>query len=101
MTVTLYTPSNQPTFESPDGFSLPGAKRFASPIPKVAALLGCVPGLVDVLASGEKYVVYSIFDSEGPANPTATLAVAELIGSNFDVADEDELLRGPVLIVQA
>ena len=100
MTVTLYPPDKPSVTESPEGFSLPGAKRFASPIPKVAALLGCVPGLIDVLASGEGYVVYSVFDSEGPANPTATLAVAELTGSSFDVADEDELLRGPVLIVQ-
>ncbi|RZK45322.1 MAG: hypothetical protein EOO61_00215 [Hymenobacter sp.] len=100
MTVKLFRPSQQPTIESLEGFSTPRATHFAHMPTQVAILLDCAPNLVDVLANGEGYVVYTVFDSEGEANLEATLAVADVTGSNFDVTNEDELLRGPVLIVK-
>lgn len=103
MTVHLYQ-SGQPTLlVDQTGFALPvnTGGQFARVPPQAASLLGCAPGLVDVLASGKGYLVYSVFDSEEPANIAATQAVAALTRINFDVTNEDELLRGPVLIVQA
>lgn len=100
VTVTLYTPGLQPTTESAEGFSSLKTTPFADVPPQASMLLGCAPNLVDVFANGEGYVVYTIFDCEEPANPTATQAVADLTRINFDVTNEDELLRGPVLIVQ-
>lgn len=67
---------------------------------QVPGLLGCAPGLVDVLASGPEYAAYSVFDSEGEANPAAMAAVAEVSGQAFDAADDDQVLMGPVLIVR-
>lgn len=66
---------------------------------KVSGLLGCAPGLVDVLASGPEYVAYSVFDSEGEVNPAAMAAVAAVSGVAFDAEDEDAVLRGAVLVV--
>ena len=75
------------------------ATGFASVPDQVPALLGCAPGLVDVLASGPEYVAYSVFDSEGEANPAAMAAVAAVSGVAFDSDDEDAVLRGAVLVV--
>lgn len=100
MTVTLYTPDHQPVAKSAEGFFAPGAAPFAQVPPQAAALLGCTPSLVDVLVNGEGYTVYTIFDSEGEVNPMATQVVMALTGIDFDTANEDELLRGPVLIVR-
>lgn len=66
----------------------------------VAQLLGCVPGLVDVLASGPGYVAYSVFDYEGPTNYGAMAAVAEVSGVDFNPEEEDEHLCGPVLLIR-
>ncbi|MBU6122274.1 hypothetical protein [Hymenobacter siberiensis] len=55
--------------------------------------------LVDVLASGPDYVAFSIFDFEGEVNLAAMEAVAEISGHDFDAADEDQTLAGPVLII--
>jgi hypothetical protein len=100
VTVTLYLPGQQPTTESAEGFSALRTIPFAEVPLQVAVLLGCVPNLVDVLANGEGYVVYTVFDSEEPANLGATQAAAELTGIEFDIENEDDLLRGPVLIVR-
>jgi hypothetical protein len=67
---------------------------------QVPVLLSCTPGLVDVLASGPDYVVYSVFDSEGPVNPEAMVAVSQVSGEAFDLDDEDTVLRGAVLVVR-
>ena len=67
---------------------------------QVPGLLGCAPGLVDVLASGPEYVAYSVFDSDEDANPTAMAAVAAVSGVAFDADDEDAVLRGAVLVVR-
>lgn len=67
----------------------------------VPGLLHCAPELVDVLASGQGYVAYSVFDCEGEVNPEAMAALGALTGVSFDAGNEDELLRGPVLVVTA
>lgn len=79
---------------------MPDPKTALAQIPdQVAALLGCSSGLVDILASGPEYVAYSVFDSEGEANPAAMAAVAAVSGEAFDLDDEDALLYGAVLII--
>ena len=67
---------------------------------RVADFLGCAPQLVDVLASGPDYVAYSIFDCEGRINTAAMQAVGELAGITFDAENDDEVLRGAVLVVR-
>ena len=76
------------------------ATGFAQVPDQVPGLLGCAPGLVDVLASGPDYVAYSVFDSEGEANPAAMAAVAAVSGVAFDAEDEDAVLCGAVLVVR-
>jgi hypothetical protein len=56
---------------------------------------------VDVLASGTKYVAYSILDYEGKVNHDAMAAVAEVSGVAFDAEDKDTILCGAILIVLA
>ena len=100
MTALLFLPQLPPQAVSIEGLRLPEAKSGLAAVPEpVPILLGCAPGLVDVLASGLDYVAYSVFDCEGQANPTAMEAVAKVSGVSFDIDDEDALLRGPVLIV--
>lgn len=100
MTAHLYLPGESPRPVSAAGFTLPDANGYARVPAEAASLLGCAPGLVDVLDSGANYVVYTIFDSEDTANLGATQAAAALASTSFDTEDEDELLRGPVLIVR-
>ncbi|RAK62409.1 hypothetical protein DLM85_23690 [Hymenobacter edaphi] len=56
---------------------------------------------MDVQANGPGYMVYTVFDCEGEINPAAMKAVGELVGLTFNIEDEDEVLRGPVLVVLA
>jgi hypothetical protein len=97
---TLYLPQHPLQVVSSAGLVLPDPTTGFASVPVVVhILLQCAPELVDVLACGNNYVVYTIFDSEDEANVVATRAVNELTGIEFDVTNEDELLRGPVLIV--
>ena len=66
---------------------------------QVPFLLGCRPELVDVLASGPAYVVFTVFDCDGGINQTA-MSAAAVSGVRFDIADEDQVLRGPVLVLE-
>ena len=98
---TLYLPHQPPRVVPSEELVLPDpATGFASVPPVVFTLLGCASSQVDVLACAPHYVVYTIFDSEKEANPEATQAVSELMGFNFNTNNEDELLRGPVLLVK-
>ena len=102
MKATLYLPSQPPQDISTEGLSLPDFKTgFAHAPQRVSKLLGCTQGLVDVLATGTGYVVYSVFDFEGEVNEDAMKAVAELTGTAFDLADEDAVLCGPLLVVES
>lgn len=98
MDAFLYFPQQLPQAVAADGLGVPTG--FAQVPERVAALLDCVPELVDVLASGPGYVAYSVFDSEGEVNPSAMAAVAEVSGVAFEAEDEDAVLRGTVLIVR-
>ena len=100
MNATLYLPQQAPRTVSVDGLYMPDPKTGLVRVPdQVAVMLGCAPGLVDVLASGPEYVVYSVFDSEEEVNPAAMVAVAAVSGVAFDSEDEDAVLRGAVLVV--
>lgn len=98
---TLYIPQQEPDTLLADGLQLPDPVTGLAPLPeRVAVLLNCAPKLVDVLANGPRYVVYSIFDCEGEVNYRAMTAIGELAGQAFDIDDEDSILRGAVLVVQ-
>jgi hypothetical protein len=100
MTATLYAPHQPPLSVPTERLSLPDATTGFARVPEqVHALLGCVPELVDVLASGAGYVIYSVFDGEGAVNEAAMIAVTEVSGVAFDAEDEDAVLHGPVLVV--
>ena len=101
MNATLYLPHQPPQLVSVEGLCLLDPTTGFARVPdQVPGLLGCAPGLVDVLASGPDYVAYSVFDSEEEANPAAMAAVAAVSGVAFDSNDEDAVLRGAILIVQ-
>ncbi len=101
MKTTLYLPNQAPVNVAADGLRLADeATGLASVSARVGELLGCAVQLVDVLASGPDYVVYSVFDHEGEINKGAMQAAASLTGIEFDLADEDAVLRGPLLVVE-
>lgn len=102
MRATLYNPQLDPAQVDSNGLSLPDKATGLANIPEqVAVMLDCSPDLVDVLACGPHYVAYSIFDSEQNINLSAMQALTELTGTVFETDDEDHVLRGPVLVVQA
>lgn len=102
MNATLYLPQQPPQVVSSEGLVMPDlATGFVRVPDAVPTLLGCAPGLVDVLACGPRYVAYSVFDYEGGAvNSAGMQAVAEVSGASFDSDDEESILRGAVLLVQ-
>ena len=101
MYATLYVPQQQPQSINIDGLVLPDPVSRLVVIPeRVPQLLGCTPALVDILASESNYVAYSIFDYEGHVNHTAMEALSDLTGVKFG-DNEDEILRGAILIVNA
>ena len=101
MTATLYSPYQSCQQVSSGGLHIADPETGFVQVPeRVAALLGCTLELVDVLASGPGYVVYSVFDSEGQENHAAMAVVAEVSGVEFDLGDEDTVLYGPVLVVR-
>ena len=101
MKATLYLPQQPPQAVSAEGMSMPNpATGFAGVPEEVPALLGCHRELVDILACGQNYVAYSIFDYEGgPCNKAAMQALTELTGHSFEAEDEDCALFGPILVV--
>ena len=99
MKALLYKPGEEPIAVSTEGLTTPGnGVRFATVSAKVPQLLECHESLVDVLACGEGYAVYSIFDNELEPNPGAMSALDEITGE-LSTEDEDNLLRGPILFV--
>jgi hypothetical protein len=102
MPATLYRPAIAPQPVSDQGLWTPQEDLpFSGLADLVPDLLHCAPELVDVLASGQEYVVYTIFDCDGEINPEAMTAVGTLTGISFNTENEDEVLRGPVLVVVA
>ena len=95
----LYVPGRGPMAVSEDGLAEPADGRGVL-TSRVSELLDCAPQLVDVLAIGTGYVVWSVFDSEEAVNPEAMAAVAELAGVGFNPSSDGEALRGPVLVVK-
>lgn len=99
---TLYLPEQEPRQVFPkEPYSaalLTGTVDENGPVVK---LLGCAAALIDVLANGSGFVVFTVFDHEGPANITAMRAVSDLTGVRFSPDEDDEILRGPVLVVRA
>jgi hypothetical protein len=100
MIATLYIPQQPPQAVPVEGLYMPDPVTGFARVPEqVPGLLGCAPGLVDVLACGSEYVAYSVFDCESETNQAAMAAVAAVSGVAFDTEDEDAVLRGAVLIV--
>ncbi len=82
------------------GFTLNSANNEAGRnLVLAAGFMGCAPALVDVLASGQGYLFYSVFDHDGMVNPEAMTVLSTLTGITSDAEDEDHILRGPVLVV--
>ncbi|AMJ65956.1 hypothetical protein [Hymenobacter sp. PAMC 26628] len=100
MTATLYWPQQPPQSVPVYGLSFPeSAAGFAGVLEQVPSLLDCAPGLVDVLFSNPRCIIYAVFDSEGEINGTAMDVAAAASGVPFDRDDEDAILRGPILVV--
>jgi len=101
MNATIYLPKQPPRHVPVDDLIFPSLNNKQTSISAwVPELLGCEPGLVDVLASGPNYVVYSVFDYEaGPVNEEAMQKLTSLTGMTFELDDEDAVLLGPVLVM--
>lgn len=101
MQAYLCIPNEQPRPVVTDGLSLPHrVSGYAQLTEREAELLGCSQQMVDILATGKTHVAYSIFDYEGgDANLSAMQLLAGKWGWEFDMAEEPEVLKGPVLIV--
>ena len=93
MTISLYKPTEEPMLFTPAEFSVCIRMDGMLPVERVAELLGCVKLLVDVLASGPDYVLYSVFDCEGEVNPIGMEVFEALTGQPCD----EDPLRGPIL----
>ena len=93
MTISLYEPAEEPLLLTPNEFSRDIHVNGKLPVERVAELLSCAKFLVDVLASGPDYVLYSVFDCEGELNPIAMEVFTALTGEPCD----DDPLRGPIL----
>lgn len=102
MITTLYLPQQLPQVVFPKSASpLTPNSNFVNIPEWVPDLLGCMPKIVDVLASGPGYIVYSVFDYEdGPVNEGGMRELSVLTGTAFKPDDEDSMLLGPVLIVR-
>lgn len=101
MTVTLYRPGQTPHVVPEAGFYLDeGSSQVIQNAGLAAELLGCAPFLVDVLANGKGYLLYSVFDYEGEINTAAMAVFTELTGVAINPEEDDELLQGPVLAIQ-
>lgn len=101
MIVTLYQPGLPPQEVSATGFTAAAHNNeIKQNQTRAAELLGCVPELVDVLASGSGYLIYSIFDCDGMANLEAMTAFTKLTDVELDASSDEDLLRGPVLVVR-
>ncbi|MDO7848683.1 hypothetical protein Q5H92_20120 [Hymenobacter sp. M29] len=100
MRVTLYQPGQPSEDIAPNGFSVDkDSGQVVQDAVRASELLGCMPALVDVLACGEGYLMYSVFDYEGAQNHAAMSVLAEISGIGSDAGDDDEVLRGPVLVI--
>ena len=64
---------------------------------RIAQLLRCQPTLVDVLACGHGYGIYSIFDAEGKPNTLAMAEFTRLTGVQLDPEADHDRLLGPVV----
>lgn len=99
MNVTLYLPGEaSPIRIDADGFTL---STTSHQITRVSKALDCSPGLVDVLATGPAYVIYTVFDSEAEVNYAGMIVTGQYTSMEFDPDDDDQVLRGPVLVVSA
>jgi hypothetical protein len=103
MNATLYLSQQISLPISVDGLNPPSSDiDFGLDLGKVSKWLGCNLELVDVLASTSSYVAYSVFDYEGgEPNTEAMQVLAVLTGHPFSMDDENTILFGPVLIVEA
>ena len=102
MPAMLYHPYAIPQPISDNGlWTQGGTTEFTGIQDLVPEILNCAPGLVDVLATGTGYIVYSIFDFEGEINLSAMKAVSVLTNILFDIENQDDVLRGPILIVSS
>jgi hypothetical protein len=100
-TAVLYLPQAKPKVVELDESSMRLATDdLALALEPVASLLGCKPGLVDILAKDVGYVVFSVFDYEGgEINVAAMDELNRLTGYQLDALDDDQVLYGPLLLV--
>lgn len=98
---TLYPAEGSPVNFSLDELDLQNAEGGLKPsVERIAIVLGCRPELVDVLASEDSCMAFSIFDYEGDVNSEAMDALAKTTGYRFDVLDDNHVIQGPVLIIR-
>lgn len=98
MNATLYRPNQKPEPILRHNFTLPGSEGYAKVTTEAAELLGCRLEGVDILVTGPEYTIYSVFDSTDEINTAAMEALQELTLNKFFL-EEDEVLRGNILIV--
>jgi hypothetical protein len=98
MPIILYQPNLAPVTISEEKLSPFSASDYVIMPDSVSELLGCDTVLVDVLFNSIDCIIYSVFDSEGEINYNAMAPLASITGVVFDNNQEDNLIRGNVLI---
>jgi hypothetical protein len=96
--ITLFIPGKQPMRVCSPQFA--AAVTGGTIVPKlhrIAQLLKCRPSLVDVLACGHGYGIYSVFDAEGKSNALAMAEFTRLTGVQLDPEEDHDQLLGPVV----
>ncbi|MET4072961.1 hypothetical protein [Hymenobacter sp. UYCo722] len=96
MTICLYKPKAEPQVLTPAEFSENIRYDRLMPVERIANLLECDPGKVDVLAFGKDYIFYSVFDCVAGVNPIGMEVFTALTGH---ACEDDEPLRGPLLVL--
>ena len=100
VTITLYKPGESPEevpyFEFAENIIVGGFW----PMEHVAGLLNCRAELIDVLASGPDYAMFSIFDCQGYLNPAVMEVFFAITGVKSSVDPEEDELRGPIMLIK-
>lgn len=96
MTISLYKPRAKPQLLTPAEFSENIRCDRLMPVERIAGLLECAPGMVDVLAHGKDYLIYSVFDCVADVNSIGMEVFTALTGH---ACEDDEPLRGPLLVL--
>jgi hypothetical protein len=100
MRVTVFNPGKPPVnFDSADYFGTATGGRITAKFHRVAEQLKCRPSLVDLLAMGHGFALFSVFDALGQPNELAMQEFTRRTGMQLDPKDGVDMILGPVVML--